>query len=579
MKSDGKSAAALLLCALATPAAHADEKQELLKLRNTTLNLIDMLVEQGILDKQKAQKMIRQAEEKAAQEAQEAPAPEARNAAPAVGKPDAGTVRVTYVPDFVKEEIRQEVRKELKDQVVKDVKAQAKQEKWGIPAALPDWVNRFNWYGDVRLRYEDDIFGNDNRENTYPNWPAINKAGGIAKLDNPFRNTTHDRQRYRMRLRLGMEAQIADSLKAAVRLSTSNDRSPISINQSLGQYGQQYEVVLDRAFLQYDFIAGAKGRETNWFTLWGGRTPNPWFSTDNLFDPDLNFEGLAGTFRLPFGEIFGGKPAQAPNTAGRQQFNTGYTDPDQIYLTLGGFPLQEMNFQSRTKWLWAAQTGVDWVPFKDSRLKIGLAYYDYDNVVARPNTLNSRLNDWTAPQFFTQGNSLAQISNDSDPNLQGRLVGLASDFNIVDIAASWDYTGYAPYHVILTADYSENVGFDRAEILRRTGLDLKKRTSAYQIRLDVGEPNIQKSGDWNVWLAYKYLQRDSVLDAFTDSNFHLSGTDARGWMLGVNYGLLKNAWVNARWLSSDVIDGLTDKQGRRIPYSVNVLLLDLNARF
>jgi hypothetical protein len=580
MKPDGKPATALLLCALAASSAWADEKEDLLKLRNTTLNLIDMLVDQGVLDKQKAQKLIQQAEQKAAQEAKaeaaksKAAEPEARVVG---GKPGEGPVRVTYVPDFVKEEIRQEVRKELKDDVVKEVKAHAKEEKWGVPAALPDWVNRFKWYGDFRVRYENDFFSGDNRLNTYPDWPRINRAGGFARIDNPFRNTTDDRQRYRIRLRFGLESQIADNLKAVVRLTTSNDRSPISINQSLGQTGQQYEIALDRAFLQYDFIAGSQGKETNWFTVWAGRVPNLWLSTDNVFDPDLNFEGFAGTFRLPFGDGKRlSKPLSVPNTAGWQQFQSGFTQPNEVYLSLGGFPLQEMGFQAHGKWLWAAQTGFDWAFAEHSRLRLGLAYYDYKNIAARPNTLDSKANDWTAPQFFTQGNSLAQISNDSDPNL--RLVGLASDFNIIDAVASYDYTGLGQ-HVIFTADYSENIGFNRADILRRTGLDLTQRNKAFQLRLDIGEPNIQKAGDWNVWLAYKYLQRDAVLDAFTDSNFHLSGTDARGWILGANYGLLKNTWLNARWLSSDVIDGLRDAKNRRIPYSVDVLLVDLNARF
>ncbi|MFM2006932.1 MAG: hypothetical protein RLZZ09_2587, partial [Pseudomonadota bacterium] len=37
------------------------EKEELLKLRNTTVNLIDMLVEQGVLDKDKAASMVKRA--------------------------------------------------------------------------------------------------------------------------------------------------------------------------------------------------------------------------------------------------------------------------------------------------------------------------------------------------------------------------------------------------------------------------------------------------------------------------------------------------------------------------------------
>jgi hypothetical protein len=589
--------AVLVACALAAPIAEAgvDEKEELLKLRNTTLNLIDLLVQQGILDKKKAAEMIQQAEKKAGEEARAEARKEADAAQESKGagepselaesKPRAkggkgqgaaapGTVRVTYVPEFVKEEIRADVRKELKAEVVKQVKAEAKQEQWGIPAALPDWVSRIQLYGDMRLRYEGDFFGDDNPPNTYFNWPLINAKGGIANTNDPYRNTTIDRNRFRVRLRLGLESEIAEGLKAAVRVTTSNDRNPISINQTLGQYGTQYEIALDRAFLQYDY---RDGQGYDWATFWVGRIPNPWFSSDNLFDPDLNFEGVASTFRLPFGRddpaLKGYQPvrAQSPTTAGLQQFQTGFTQPNEAFLTLGVFPLQEIELSSHDKWMWAAQTGFDWLFAGDSRLKAGVAYYDYNNTQARRDPLGSTEFDYTAPKFFTQGNSLARISNDLDPATEPRLVGLASRFQVFDALFMYDYSGLAPYHVILTGNYSQNFGFDQEQILRSLGEDIKPRTRAYQVRLDVGQPNITKFNDWGLWLAYKYLERDSVLDAFTDSNFHLSGTNAKGWVLGVNYGLAKNTWLNLRWLSSGVISGPS--------YDVDVFLADLNARF
>jgi hypothetical protein len=574
MKTDRKPIALLVACALASSAAAAGEKEELLKLKNTTLNLIDLLVQQGILDKQKAEAMVKQAEQDAARQAKAEAEQAAETAAPAGGAaagaataaPVApGTVRVTYVPDFVKDEIRAEVRKELRDEVVKEVKVHAKEEKWGVPAALPDWVNRFKLSSDFRARYESDFYGDDNQENSYFDWLRINRAGGITKVDDPFRNTTVDRHRYRIRLRLGLDAQIAEHLAAGVRLTTSNDRSPISINQTLGQTGQQYEIALDRAFLRYDWV-GSEG--TEWMNAWVGRFANPWLSTDNLFDPDLNFEGVAGVFHFPIGPA----PAyKVPNPTGRQQINMGWSKPDELFLTVGAFPLQEIELESQDKWMWAAQTGLDWVFADTTRMRAAVAYYDYRNIEAQPNPLGSRVNDWTAPQFFTKGNSLARISNDGDAALEPRLVGLASDFDVFDAVLSFDYAGFGDTHVMLTGNYSKNFGFDRAEILRRTGQDIQPRTTAYQVRLDVGNPDPRQFADWNVWWAYKYLERDAVLDAFTDSNFHLAGTDTKGWMFGVNYGLAKNTWLNARWLSAEAISGP--------PLDVDVLLVDLNSRF
>jgi len=294
----------------------------------------------------------------------------------------------------------------------------------------------------------------------------------------------------------------------------------------------------------------------------------------------MNMEGFTAAFHLPIGS--GGSSYPVPNPVGRQQMNVGVSKPNQIFLTVGAFPLQEVELSSHDKWMWAAQSGLDWVFADTTRLRAGVGYYDYKNITARPNALGSRINDWTAPLFFTKGNSLAQISNETDPSLEPRLVGLASDFDIVDAIVSVDYGGFGANHVMLTGNYSDNLGFDRREILQRTGQNLKEHTRAYQIRFDVGRPDLTKFGDWQLWLAYKYLESDSVLDAFTDSNFHLSGTNAKGWMLGVNYGLTRNTWLNARWLTAKAIDenrkGLLAGGGAG-PFDVDVLLVDLNARF
>ena len=98
-------------------------------------------------------------------------------------------------------------------------------------------------------------------------------------------------------------------------------------------------------------------------------------------------------------------------------------------------------------------------------------------------------------------------------------------------------------------------GFDRAKILRQFGDSIDPKTNAYQVRLDVGRTDLRHFGDWGLYFAYRYPERDSVLDAFTDSVFHEGGTDAEGWVVGATYGLASNTWLNLRWFSTDAIDG------------------------
>ena len=76
---------------------------------------------------------------------------------------------------------------------------------------------------------------------------------------------------------------------------------------------------------------------------------------------------------------------------------------------------------------------------------------------------------------------------------------------------------------------------------------------------------------WNVSAFYKYLESDAVVDAFTDSDFHLGGTNAKGYIFGGSYGVAHNVDLTAHWLSASEVSGP--------PYTVDVILLDLNGRF
>ena len=54
-----------------TGSLHADEKEDLLVIRNTVINLMQQLVDQGVMSPEQAKQLIETAKESAVQEAQE----------------------------------------------------------------------------------------------------------------------------------------------------------------------------------------------------------------------------------------------------------------------------------------------------------------------------------------------------------------------------------------------------------------------------------------------------------------------------------------------------------------------------
>lgn len=564
------------MCALPAQAQQS-ERESLETLRQTTLNLIDVLVSQGVMSRAQANALVKEAEKKAAatvaeqQKSGAAGAVAAGAAAGAVAGSagaqilttgDKGRVRVSYIPDSVKNEIREQVRQE--------VVAQAKTERWGEPNALPDWLDRISWEGDVRFRYQSEspVAGNT------PALPyaiansqrgaATTRAADFGALNDdgyPIGNPVEDRDRLRIRARLGMNARVSEEVSAGFRLATGSSTDRVSTNQTLGNNFNKYTAYFDRAYLKYS--------PTDWLSVSGGRIPNPFFSTDLVWDENLNFEGLAATFA--------------------KQLSTETFKP---FATIGTFPIRADDPPAKDeRWLSAAQAGFEWDLSSRSRLKFGAAMYDYKNMEGRQETNAAYFSasDYGKYEYESglrqKGNTLFRTNAAID---NGEAIwGLASKFRPVSLTAAVAMAHFDPVHVIVTGEYVKNVAYDKSEIFRRTGLSEAQMpdggSSGGLLKVLVGYPKISRMHEWNATIGYRYLGSDAVLDAFAIGDYGLGGTNSKGYWFDLRYGVSRNTYLGVRWLSSDSIDS-TIPMGRSLGlgstgYSVDVLQVDLSASF
>ena len=534
-------AAATLLCgANAAPAAQSSEERSLNELRLTVVNLLEGLVEKGVLTREQAESMVAAAQQRAEAEA----AADAERE-----KAEAGAVRVPYVPQIVRDEIRREVVAELTTEVAREVVEQARSEDWGVPAALPEWIKRVRWSGDVRVRSQVDAFASDNLAGRYLDFLTVNDRGGVARAGvAAFSNVTEDRQRLRARLRLGLDAELGYGWSLGARIATGNLRDPVSTNQTLGNTGARYQTGLDLAYAKW---YGNSDDGDHVLNVWAGRMPNPWFATDLLWDGDLTFEGVAANYRLGLG--------------------SGDPYSHFAYATLGAFPIEEVELSNKDKWLAAAQVGLDWKFQSGSRLRVGAAYYDFRNTAGVRNVQDSALQDFTAPRYLQRGNTLFDIRNDADTTTN--LYALASEFRVVNATAIYDLKVSELHRATLTLDYVRNLGFDEREIQARIGttVPVDERTEGYQAEIAFGHASLANPRAWRAFVGYRYLQGDAVLDAFTDSDFRLGGTDVKGFYLGGDYAFSPRVSARLRYLSGNEIDGA--------PFGVDVIQLDLNTSF
>ncbi len=583
---------AALLCgaaALSLAAAPA-RAQDAAPSANPTVNLVNLLVKRGIISRQDADALIKQANDEAARARSPAssaaaaagvPSPAAAASSVTTVPPADGAVHVTYVPEVVRRQIEDNVR----DKVIAD----ARSGRWAAPDAAPDWVRHIHLSGDLRLRYEGDFFpsGNDNT-GAFPNFNAINTGNpfDVSSISNPNfppeLNVDQNRNRFRLRARLALDADLGEGFSVGVRLATGDSNSPVSTNQSLGASGgdfSKYSLWLDRAFLRYTAIDDERSR----LALDLGRFANPFFSTDLIFDDDLNFDGAA----------LSGKFAAA----------SGLTP----FATLGAFPVfntdlnfatnQPAKFKSDDRYLFAAQGGFDWKLGRLSNFKLAVAYYDFDNVDGRlssPCTVVSAADacdsDGTRPSFAQRGNtyrSLRQIvptvANNFGTTDQFQYFGLATGFHELSVTSRLDFGHFDPFHIVVDAEGVKNLAFDKGAInvvavnnrgpvpAGGTVGSFDGGDIGYFVRATFGAPQLEHRWDWNVHVGYKYLESDAVLDGLTDSDFGLGGTNLKGYIVGGGLALSSNVYASLRWMSADSIAGPA--------YGVDIVQFDIGTRF
>lgn len=537
--------------------AQQDTAADVQQLRMTLLTLIRTLLDQNLLTVPKAQEMLRQAGiDPALLQSNPPPA-----AAPAWGSPPVSAaappvVRVPYVPETVKRELREEIRQE--------VLATARAERWAVPESLPTWLSRFNFNADVRLRLQRDDFADDNvLPATLDSFYQLLGSNGQPTTA----NTTESRDRLRVRARLAVTGRVSDDVQAGLRIVTSKGgdaNDPASENVDAGQSSRRYGLALDQAWIGWGLGP---------YSASGGRIANPYQTSDLLWSNDLTLDGVTASWRPTFGYEW---------TA---------------FATLGWHPLHEVNnsLQNRTSdsWLLGAQAGLQWRPGTGWNARAGLGVFDFRHIEGRlnpPGAGDGTTTDYndSAPQVRTRGNTMFNITAQSNPNA-APLWGVASKFRVVDLNTSLDYTTPELWRFGVQGDVLNNIGWDADEIAQRIGGAAAglpgdkscgdgvarlgcRSTRGYRVEFSAGRGLVDEEGSWTISAGVRHLERDAVPDGFTTGDYRLGGTDVKAGFVGASYTLARNTQLSVRYVNAQGIDS-------PVPFRVNTLTFDLLSRF
>lgn len=316
-------------------------------------------------------------------------------------------------------------------------------------------IKQLRLYGDGRWRYE------------YNATDAQN--GGTGSSHN---------WRARYRIRVGIDYAFTDNFSAGFELesSTQNDGAMQTIGNGFGKSGINVGL-LYLTYKPWDFV-----------TLTGGKIKNPFYTTDMLWDPDVNPEGAA--------EIFSWNVDDALTvglTAG--QFN--YTENTDS-ATTG----QDTNKDS---WIFGAQVPVTWKVTKNVTAIVAPSIY-----------------------VWTPGSTATLTSSGTTPSTGSPAMIATNGADYLNIIAAPGEVGFKAFgqKTKFYWDLTYNLtGRDRIDAVylagananyKRSNLDLTD-SAAWLVGLKVGEN--KKKGDWSVSGDFRQVGLGAVDPNLADSEW------------------------------------------------------------
>ncbi len=342
-------------------------------------------------------------------------------------------------------------------------------------ANVGEWVGRFQWKGDLRYRNE--------------------------TIDQQY--TLAERNRDRIRARLGFFARVNDTLRVEVQATTTEGFDSRSSNQTLTNANSRKALDLDAAYAEWSPNANLR------FTF--GKMRYPWVRTGSYFyDSDVNPEGIAlswqqgalGLFGSAFYTYLAERSAQA--------------DSNMIGAQLG----------------WRGDVG------SAMRLTLAAGYFDHGAVEGY--------------NPFLDGNAANAFGNTTTSTAicrRGIATCLTNDFNVLQLSAELG-TSLGGRPLSLFVDYARNSAADRGVVSTNptqnvpAGLDM-----AYAAGFTWGRTSNPFS--WEIGYTWQKVEKDALFGQWIDSDFAAGLTDSEGGALRLAFQFSRNWRLNATYIMSE----------------------------
>lgn len=488
--------------------------------RAQEVSLIDILVAKGILTKAEAQKV----RGKKGGEAEQAALISVLKAKGILDENDLAQLQTSPPVTAAGVEVQERLRRLESQQqtLVTQTQTQAEQQAKAVEELKKttvadvkkniDWLNRFSFFGDIRVRHE-----------------------GF------YQDRVTARNRQRLRLRFGARLQLSDELEGGLRLVSGDPNEIIANNQTLTDVFTRKPINIDNAYIT---IRPGKtlGLDKQFFSITGGKFSVPFFrpraimGSELVFDEDLSPEGLAEEITLLEGREGG-------------VFRS-------VKLAAGQWAVKEFAAE-RDAFMIGEQIQVALAPTPKTQLTLAVADYYFlrSDAIAQERNRNTQL--LLTNSVVLRDGTVVRGGNVISPNTDNPIRRFVGGFHLFNAGAqfAWD-TGYAKWPFTMMVDFAHN-------FQAKFGDD-----NAYLIGAGIGQT--RNPGDWAFSAAWARVETDAVLSMFTLSDYgRRGGTNVQGPIAKIDYLLLPRLTLTAKGFFVNFIDrpkGLPDSTVNRVQF-------------
>ncbi|MDQ7086421.1 MAG: putative porin [Acidobacteriota bacterium] len=317
----------------------------------------------------------------------------------------------------------------------------------------PSWFEKLKFKGDLRLRYE-----------------GFKHTGKYED---------GQRDRFRLRYRLGLVADISEGIRIGAELRSGNRLDPVSDNQTLDEGFSKKEIALAQMYV--DFALSRR------FSLIAGKfSPKKlWKVSDMQIDDDVVSEGAMGRW------TFGGSDGAL----------------DQLHANAWLYVLEESS-SGPDAYAWGGQIYPVFDAGAHAKLTVGVGY----ETMVRPEVMASLTLD-------------GKIKGNKMTHFQAVDGSLVSDFQVANAFVEWKNSANKRWPVKVSAFFYKNLGANG---------EGKNNDSAYFARLQIGD--YKKPGQMAFRLSRYYSEPDAIFYAWTQSD-STRGSNLDGYRFDYRVGL------------------------------------------